>query len=167
MKPVSMTDHIDAFLEFLSVQKNYSENTLRAYHNDLYDFIWFFAVLKHIDPEKPAAMESLMPDDVDGLSIRAYLGHLYKKKNKKSSVARKLSSIRSFYTYLMKQGVVTNNPGTLVSTPKQDKPIPVYLTVDDMFASADRQKSRRSAVSRKDRRHGACYSTLWQTDCFT
>lgn len=137
MTPRTLIDHADAFLDFLSVQKNYSEHTQRAYHNDLYDFIRYVAVQNRIDPENPGEMSSLSVSQVDALLIRAYLGHLYKKKNKKSSVARKLSALRSFFTYLLKHGVIEINPGSLIMTPKQDKPLPAYLTVDEMFRLLD------------------------------
>jgi integrase/recombinase XerC len=94
----------DDFLQFLSVQKNYSENTIRAYHNDLDEFISFVASLKRIDTGKKESMETLLPDHVDGLTIRAYLGDLYKKKNMKSSIGRKLSALRSFFKFLLKIG---------------------------------------------------------------
>jgi integrase/recombinase XerC len=73
---------------------------------------------------------------VDNLMIRAYLGALH-KVNKKSTVARKLSSLRSFFRYLFKHGVIFENPADMILTPKQDKPIPVYLPIDEMFRLLD------------------------------
>ena len=157
--PHSLTDQTDAFLEFLSVQKNYSEHTLRAYHNDLYEFIWFFAGFIGKNPEKRAEMESLVPSQVDVLAIRAYLGDLFKKKNKKSSVARKLSALRSFFNYMMKKGEAEENPADGVSTPKQEKPIPAYLTVDDMFRLLDGIRTD-SVAGLRDK---AMFETLYST----
>lgn len=159
MSTVTLTDHADAFLEFLSVQKNYSDHTLRAYQNDLYEFIWYFADQKHINPENPKEMSTLSPEHVDALSIRAYLGHLYKKKNKKSSVARKLSALRSFFKYLLKHDAVKNNPADLIMTPKQDKPIPAYLTVDDIFRLLDTIETD-TLSGKRDR---AMFETLYST----
>ncbi|MBU1168929.1 MAG: tyrosine recombinase XerC [Proteobacteria bacterium] len=159
MSSVTLTDHADAFLNFLSVQKNYSEHTLRAYHNDLYEFIWYVAGQSHLNPENPKEMSSLLVSHVDALSIRAYLGHLYKKKNKKSSVARKLSALRSFFKYLLKHEVIKNNPADLVMTPKQDKPIPAYLTVDDIFRLLD-SIDTDPLSGKRDR---AMFETLYST----
>ena len=128
---------IEGFIDVLSVQKNYSQHTLRAYRNDLTEFCRFFAGYRGLDPEKKEDLESLTPAQVDVMGIRAYLGALYKKNDKKSSVARKLSALRSFFKHLMKTGVVTDSPADKVATPKQDKPIPAYLTVDDMFRLLD------------------------------
>jgi len=83
------------------------------------------------------ADENLFVDAVDALVIREYLGFLYKKNIKKSSIARKLSALRSFFKFLVKRGILTDNPGDSILTPKQDKPIPSYLTVDDMFRLLD------------------------------
>ena len=59
------------------------------------------------------------------------------RKNKKTTIARKLSAIRSFFKYLQKNGIISENPAELVLTPKQDKTIPVYLSVDEMFRLLD------------------------------
>jgi integrase/recombinase XerC len=68
--------------------------------------------------------------------IRGYLGFLH-RKNKKTTVARKLSAIRSFFKFLEKRGIISENPAEHVMTPKQDKTIPVYLSVDEMFRLLD------------------------------
>ena len=58
-------------------------------------------------------------------------------RNKKTTIARKLSAIRSFFRFLVKRGLLSENPAELVLTPKQDKTIPVYLSVDEMFRLLD------------------------------
>ena len=80
--------------------------------------------------------DSLKVDFIDGLLIREYLGFLH-QKNKKATIARKLSAIRSFFKYLVKQGVLADNPTQTILTPKQEKPIPTYLPIDDMFRLLD------------------------------
>ncbi len=132
-----MINQIDSFLEYLSAQKDYSENTNRAYLNDLYEFLYYFAEIKRVNTEIPQEMASLLPGDVDAIAIRGYLSRLYKKKNKKSTIARKLSALRSFFKFLLKHDAVKNNPADLILTPKQEKPIPSYLTVDDIFRLLD------------------------------
>ncbi|MEJ2658191.1 MAG: tyrosine-type recombinase/integrase, partial [Desulfobacterales bacterium] len=83
---------------------------------------------------------SLMADQVNHLMIRGYLGFLY-KKNKKVTISRKLSAIRSFFRFLVKHGVILDNPLDLILTPKQKKTIPVYLPVDDIFRLLDSIKT--------------------------
>ena len=78
----------------------------------------------------------MMLRDIDGLSIRGYLGHLYKQK-KKSTIGRKLSAIRSFFRYVARLGYTGANPAELVLTPKHNRAIPAYLAVDDMFRLLD------------------------------
>jgi integrase/recombinase XerC len=75
-------------------------------------------------------------DDVDGMVVRLYLGLLH-KKNKKSTVARKLSTLRSFFRFLIRERLIDENPLGSVLTPKQDKHLPHYLPVDDMFRLLD------------------------------
>lgn len=71
-------------------------------------------------------------EDVDRLAIRKYLSFLH-RKNKKSSIARKVSTLRSFYKYLMREKIVSSNPAKNVATPKAEKPLPTALTVDEAF----------------------------------
>ena len=81
-------------------------------------------------------LRELFPAEIDGLAIRGYLAELH-KKNQKSSIARKLSGIRSFFKFLVKHGVLQASPAETVMTPKQVKHIPVFLSVDDMFRLLD------------------------------
>ncbi|MEA3428945.1 MAG: site-specific tyrosine recombinase/integron integrase, partial [Thermodesulfobacteriota bacterium] len=114
---------IKSFIEFLSLEKGYSRNTSRAYLHDLEEFASFLAHNK----ENQVGVHEVSP-----LMIRGYLGFLH-KKNKKVTIARKLSSLRSFFRYLVRYGVITDNPADLILSPKLRKAIPVYLTVDDTF----------------------------------
>jgi len=142
---------IQSFIESLSSEKGYSAHTCRAYRRDIEDFVSFIstgtgAVEKNTTgAEHPDSFHSDQPDpyesplrveQVDALTIRGYLGFLY-KKNKKVTIARKLSALRSFFKYLVKVGILTENPADMILTPKLGKFIPVYLTVDDMFRLLD------------------------------
>jgi integrase/recombinase XerC len=118
-----------------------------------------FARYKGLDPEKKEELDTLSASQVDVLSIRSYLGALYKKKDKKSSVARKLSAVRSFFKHLLKKGEVGENPADMVATPKQEQPIPAYLTVDDIFRLLDGIDTSTVAGLR-DR---AMFETLYST----
>ena len=145
---------IISFIESLSSEKGYSANTSRAYLHDLEEFASF---LDKVDIDKPdidkrfsakkkrnsaerLRKDQVRADEVDGLMIRGYLGFLH-KKNKKVTIARKLSAIRSFFRYLVKHDLIQNNPADLILTPKQKKTIPAYLPVDDMFRLLDSIKT--------------------------
>jgi len=118
------------FLRYLRVEKNYSDHTLRNYESDLYQFISF---LHQKDRKKSKADSTpLTLKQLEHLDIRAYLASLY-RRNSKSSVARKLSSLRSFFDYLVRQGEIQQNPADMVSAPKMGKVIPDFLPVDETF----------------------------------
>ena len=145
---------INQFIESLLSEKGYSNKTCRAYLSDIEEFVVFGS-----DYYKKQNKNSCFGlKKVDTLIIRSYLGYLH-KKNKKSTIARKLSALRSFFRYLSKFGVVKNNPIELISTPKQEKKIPKYLTVDDMFRLLDSIQSE----SLLDIRNIAIFETLYSS----
>jgi len=89
---------------------------------------------------------------IDKMVLRRYLSFLH-RKNRKSSVSRKLSTLRSFFKYLIKEGIVSSNPAKNVSTPKVEKPLPSTLSVDEVFRLIDSPKEteskKRSEFSKK------------------
>ena len=128
---------INTFIEVLLAEKGYSTNTARAYRRDIEAFFSFVVDAGDDKDGTRYSPDGLAPlDAINPLTIRTYLGHLH-KKNKKSTIARKLSALRSFYRYLLKQGVVEQNPTDMILTPKQEHPIPRYLPVDDIFQLLD------------------------------
>ena len=137
MTTLSIKSLIDSFIESLFTEKGFSDNTGRAYLQDLEEFLAFFSKNRASVDKKKEDVDSLLIEDIDRLVIRGYLGFLHKKKNKKTSIARKLSALRSFFNFLVKRGVVSKNPADSVVTPKTEKSIPVYLPVDDMFRLLD------------------------------
>jgi integrase/recombinase XerC len=127
---------IDSFLESLVTEKGYSDHTRRAYRKDLLDFLSFLAEYRFANSDRQKRAPAVKLKQIDGIMLRGYLGFLH-RKNKKTTIARKLSAIRSFFKYLLKNGIISENPAELVLTPKQDKTIPVYLSVDEMFRLLD------------------------------
>ena len=129
-----MKELIQSFIAVLSTAKGYSKNTCRSYRSDLLEFA---DIIKRVGPTDTTS-QNMSPSEtqaagaVTGIAIRGYLGHLH-QHCKKSTIARKLSAVRSFYSYLVKHGYIDVNPSDTVQTPKQDKPIPTYLPIDDMF----------------------------------
>ena len=127
---------IDSFLESLVTERGYSDHTRRAYRKDLLDFFSFLAESRFAKSDRSKRAPAVRLKQIDGIMLRGYLGLLH-RKNRKTTIARKLSAIRSFFKYLQKNGIISENPAELVLTPKQDKTIPVYLSVDEMFRLLD------------------------------
>lgn len=120
---MKMDSLLEAFERYMSIEKNFSPHTQRNYSRDLHHFGEF---LQNRHPR-------LAVNAIDSTIIRAYLGTLY-KKNKKSSVARKLSSLRTFFAFLLRKGLVKNNPAAAVATPRLEKHMPGFLSIDEIFA---------------------------------
>ncbi|MEJ2428567.1 MAG: tyrosine recombinase XerC [Deltaproteobacteria bacterium] len=123
-----MNRALQDFLRYLRVEKNYSSHTLRNYQSDLRQFSEFLRERN----ERQGSTDRMDPKQVGHMDVRAYLASLY-RRNAKSSVARKLSALRSFFAYLLRQGEIKQNPADLVSAPKMGKAIPDFLQVDETF----------------------------------
>jgi integrase/recombinase XerC len=108
------------FLDFLKAEKNASPYTIRNYTRDLVEF-FAFCTRKNITELK----------DINKLTLRAFLAYLLENKYAKSSIARKLSAIRSFYRYLMREEIVMGSPAATTVSPKLDRRLPMFLTVDE------------------------------------
>jgi integrase/recombinase XerC len=121
---------IEKFLEHLRVETNASVHTLRSYASDLEQFRSFLLSKDFSIDEKNGEVSV---EKIDHLAIRAYLSHLY-RGHKKSSLARKLATQRSFFRYLVEEGFLAQNPAEIVATPKQEKPLPTFLPVDEVFS---------------------------------
>jgi integrase/recombinase XerC len=118
---------VDRYRTFLRVEKNVSEHTLRNYLSDLWQFFAFL--------EKPPGQSEPRPlivEAVDHHRIQAFLSWLY-REHKKSSIGRKLSAIKSFFRFLLREGLLAHDPTLHIGSPKQEHPLPTHLTVDDMF----------------------------------
>ena len=122
-----MDDAIRAFMTFLEVERHASYETVRNYASDLRQFQTFMT------SESPAT-HVFDPATVQTESIRDYLHWLSRKHEKSTSMARKLASLRSFYRYLQREGMVGLNPAEAIRTPKQPKHLPRVLTKDDAAA---------------------------------
>ena len=119
---------IDQFIHYLSLEKNASPHTCRCYRRDLEGFEDF---LKNSGMDVSSTGKVEM-EKVDRMAIRKYLSFLH-RKNKKSSIARKISTLRSFFKYMVREQVIPSNPAKGVSTPKVEKTLPSTLTVDEAF----------------------------------
>jgi integrase/recombinase XerC len=130
---------IETFIDYLQSQKGYSDHTIRNYRIDLKQFLGFLIQERRLAPEDEASLEL---ESIDFLVIRGYLGRLY-DTYKRTTIARKLSTLRSFFSFLEGRGLFKDNPAADISTPKQGRYIPTYLPVDEMFRlleGPDREK---------------------------
>ena len=149
---------IVSFIDSLVTEKGYSDHTCRAYRKDLQDFFFFAADFHQSGKTRRKHASAINLEQIDGIMIRGYLGVLH-RKNKKTTVARKLSAIRSFFKFLEKRGLISENPTEHIMTPKQDKTIPVYLSVDEMFRLLDSIQSDTVL----DLRNRAIFETLYSS----
>ncbi|MCA1591996.1 MAG: tyrosine recombinase XerC [Acidobacteria bacterium] len=115
------------FLEHLRYERNVSEHTLRNYAIDLAQFH------EHLAPADPHTGERRALDirQIDHITIREWLSSLHTAQKKKTSIARKLAALRTFFQFLIREGVVELNPAKLVSTPRLEKKLPNHLSVED------------------------------------
>jgi len=127
-----MKEIIEAFLGTLREQKGYSPHTVRSYRADLIHFFTFLGTRQQ---------------EVGSSEIRAYMASLF-GRYKRTTMARKLSAIRSFLAFLERKGVLESNPAKEVSSPKLDKYIPGYLTVDEVFRLLERPEKAKPFGSR-------------------
>ena len=119
---VRVINEIGDFLDYLTFERNVSPNTVGAYRDDLESFTGFLC-----DDYFTVARDQLDLRRVDHLAVRAYLAHLARRKLKRSSIARHLSAMRSFFKYLMREAVVDANPARTVATPKREKHLPSVM----------------------------------------
>lgn len=126
-----MRELIARFDRHLADERNVSEHTRLAYLRDLEAFRLF---LEALPTTQDSASELIRR--VDQIVLRRYLAMLH-KTHKKSSIGRKLAALRTFFRFLVREGVLEVNPGELVSTPRQEKYLPQTLSVDEAYALLD------------------------------
>ena len=121
-----MRDHLKAFLAYLKLNRHVSPHTVRAYDSDVSQYLAFVA------SEAGKKMSELGPADLDMQSVRAHLGELNKAGKARSSVARKLSGLRTFIKYLRREEVMAHDPAAMAVAPKRDHTIPTHLSEPEM-----------------------------------
>lgn len=111
-------EYLEDFKTYLSVEKNFSVHTLKGYSSDLTSYILW--------------LNSINCTQVDYNKLREYLHFIQKFDYKKTTILRKIASIRSFYKYLYREHFVETNPATSLIAPKKGKSLPKFLTDDEM-----------------------------------
>lgn len=115
------------FLDYLEHIKKYSPHTVRAYKQDIYQFLDYFK-------------ESGQKMDKDG--IRDFIAVAYYKSQKKTTLSRKIYAVKSFFSWLQKQGKITKNPFDVITSPKEDRTLPEILTIKEMAQFLDQVPSQ-------------------------
>jgi integrase/recombinase XerC len=134
---------IGGFGRHLQVERNLSDHTQEGYLTDLRQFQAFLEM-----PGRAGRGEGEIP--TDPLVIRSFLSSLYREKLRKVTISRKVAALRSFYRYLLREGVVAVNPAELIQLPRCEKYIPVVLSADEMLALIQ-VKFAENAAGRRDR----------------
>jgi integrase/recombinase XerC len=116
-------DYIDKFIRYLDLEKGASSHTLRAYTKDLKEF---------------SESVKCEPSNLDIIDLRGFIAGQIQKGLNKTTVSRRLSSIRSFFKFLYREGYMKTNPAKLVSNPKVPKLLPRFLSVDDVFSLVEK-----------------------------
>jgi integrase/recombinase XerC len=136
---------IEKFLRYLEIEKNSSSHTILNYKIDLLNFEQFLQ-------DRPL-------EGVDYLALRKYLAHLKENSLNNRTVSRKLSCLRSFYKFLFREGLIKNSPALMLSSPKQEKNLPQFLTEEEVVKLIEAPASD-SVLGLRDR---ALFETLYST----
>ena len=118
-----MKEYIDKFIRYLEFERSVSVHTVRAYKKDLEKFF------EYVKTE---------PDKVDMIDVRGFIAEQIKSGLNKTTVSRRLASIRSFFKFLHREGYIRSNPPKLVSNLKVPKLLPRFLSVDDVFSLVEK-----------------------------
>lgn len=132
------------FISYLDFEKNYSPNTLRAYSTDIKDFISFLG-------QYGFRVE-------DHHALRSYISQNYKKLAK-TTLSRKISSIKSFYRFMKKKGYIEKNPSFVIKRPKTNKTLPKTFSIDEIFHFLDSIPENTFL----DKRNRAIFEMLYST----
>lgn len=140
-----MNRYLDKFISYLEIERNYSPHTILNYRLDLEEFLKFTG-------RTPI-------EQVNYLLLRKFLAEFRLKHYRPRTVARKLSSLRSFFRFLRREGLVSENPAVLVMSPKLDKMLPKFLTEDEMVKFIEAPL----VTDISGRRDRAIFETLYST----
>ena len=117
-----MRHHLKSFLQYLKLNRHLSPHTVRAYESDVTQYLAFVA------GQTGKKMSQLGPADLDITTVRAHLSALNAAGKARSSVARKLSALKTFVQYLRREEVIQHDPTAMAVAPKRDHTIPVFLS---------------------------------------
>ena len=132
---------IKNFLDYLTIEKRYSVHTTVSYKNDLNQFNLYLS-------ESYSGIEF---QKVEMIHVRSYMVHLLESKLAKSTVARKVSSIKSLYKFMKKEQLISSSPIQLLETPKLDSRLPVFLKEEEVVNLFEEFKFEDSFSGKRDK----------------
>ena len=146
---------IQHFLDYIAIERKYSPRTVEAYRDDLRDFCRFLG-------RTPEELDPTAPDETD---VKEWMLDLLEKQHQSPrSVKRKLSALRSFYKFLLRQGKVRKDITARVLPPKADKPLPVFFREEEMKAALEKEDTQLSTLNtQQSQRDNLIISLLYQT----
>ncbi|WP_139488997.1 tyrosine recombinase XerC [Brevibacillus dissolubilis] len=139
-KTEELSTWVENFIRYLKVEKNASPHTLRSYVADINEFVTF------MEQHQISVFAA-----VSSLHGRSFLTYLVKKNIAKRSMARKLSSLRTFFGFLMREKHIDHNPFQLVSTPKLEKKLPSFMYPQEIQTLLDLTAQAENALGERDR----------------
>lgn len=124
---MNLDSAVSEFINFVKIERDYSHHSITAYAKDLSE------LLIYADTEK-------YPDDIksiDFFALRGFVASLYDRSLSKASIERKISSIKSFFKFLYRKGILEENPARMLKFPKKEKKLPTVFNIDDIFKLLD------------------------------
>jgi integrase/recombinase XerC len=137
-----MQEAIDKFVHYLRYERNASPGTIREYRRDLQQFQEFLT---------PPGEKTMRLGQIDHHVVREYVNWMYDRRLEKASVARRLSSVRTFFQFCVRHKLTEKNPARLVSAPKLPKRVPQVLTASELNRFLDELGSRGEQSRRRRR----------------
>lgn len=147
---------IQHFLDYIAIERKYSQRTVEAYHDDLRDFCRFMG----------REIEDFDPDQVGETDVKLWMLDMIEQQHQSPrSVKRRLSALRSFYKYLLRQRRVSKDVTARIIPPKADKPLPVFFRREEMEAEQKNSEYRKQSTdySYESVRDGLIIEMLYQT----
>src|SRR5678815_1268151 len=135
----SSRDSIQPFLDYLKYQKRYSAHTIRSYHDDLLQFLGFVEI----------KFEEVSLTAIGHNHVRSWLASLKENDVSSKTINRKISSLKSFFKYLVKTSVLEQTPMTRIITPKNNKRLPDFIQEGDVGRLIGTLKTTEDWKSRK------------------
>lgn len=118
-----LEEYLQQFFQHLRYERNVSVHTLRNYASDLEQFRDYLLM--------KGKVSDIPVSEIDHLTIREWLAELHGENRKKTSIARKLASLRTFFQFLVREGILETNPAKLVATPRVERKLPTHLSMED------------------------------------
>lgn len=147
-----MKETIQKYLHFLINERNVSPHTVANYGSDIEQFLEYLTPPEDKkDARRQRARRAITPRDIDHRMIREYMGHLHDRGLEMSSISRKLTSLRAFFKFCHREGIVDKNVARLVATPKIPKRIPNVVPAGELNLFLDQLGGRRGLPASEER----------------